>query len=77
MTFSLTFTTSQWRLFWRLLNVGSMLADEALDLLENPKTSIPVPDTARLWNQLSTELADLLKRDEVRVTEGKRPQTTA
>ena len=75
MTFSLTFTSSQWCLFWRLLNVGCMLADELLDSRENPNQTAR-PDTALLWNQLSTELAALLKKDEVRVTREEEPQTT-
>jgi len=52
-TFSLTFTSAQWRLFWRLLNVGCMLADELLDLVEHPNHTAK-PKVALLWNQLST-----------------------
>lgn len=66
MHFSLTFTASEWRLFWRLLNVGCMLADELLDLHENPQHST-TGDSALLWNTLSTELADRLKYDVIQV----------
>ena len=75
MSFSLTFTSSQWCLFWRLLNVGCMLSDELLDSRAYPD-QIARPDTALLWNRLSTELAALLKKDEVRMTRGKAPKTT-
>ncbi len=75
MTFSLTFTSSQWRLFWRLLNVGCMLADELLDLVTNPDLTAR-PGTALLWNQLSSELAALLKKDEICVTQEEEQRTT-
>jgi len=70
MTFSLTFTSSQWCLFWRLLNVGCMLADELLDLISGP-TSKAKPDTALLWNRLSEELAMHLEQNEVQRIVGK------
>ena len=74
MTFYLIFTSSHWCLFWRLLNVGCMLADELLDLVTNPNQTAR-PDSALLWNQLSTELAALLKKDGVCVTQEKEPKT--
>ena len=63
MTFSLTFTASEWCLFWRLLNVGCMLSDELLEWVSYPKR-VPKPATALLWNQLSSEFAALLQAKE-------------
>ena len=70
MTISLTLTSSQWCLFWRLLTVGCMLADELLDLLTGPTPRIK-PDTALLWNRLSAQLAMHLNNDEVLSREAK------
>ena len=74
MSFSLTFTSSQWCLFWRLLNVGCMLADQVLDSVSYPMQETK-PDTALLWNRLSDQLAASLKKDEVCVTQKKELQT--
>src|SRR3990167_3679748 len=65
MTFSLTFTSSQWCLFWRLLNVGCVLSDELLDLFENPNQKV-CPDNSVLWNQLSSEFAAQFRQDEIK-----------
>ena len=62
-TFSLTFTSSQWQLFWRLLNVGCMIADELLDIARYPAQTVS-PDSARLWNELSAKLATAFQDDE-------------
>lgn len=75
MTFSLTFTSSQWCLFWRLLNVGCVLADELLDLYNNPK-QVVCPNEARLWNTLSTELAACFKKDEIKCNQEGNSKTT-
>ena len=75
MTFSLTFTSSQWCLFWRLLNVGCMLSDELLDLVESPN-QIVRPDSAVLWNQLSSELAAQFKHDEIQCRQEKGKDST-
>lgn len=56
MTFHLTFTTSSWRLLWRVLTIGSVLADELLELVDNPKR-LAEPTSALLWNELSAKLA--------------------
>ena len=75
MTFSLTFTFPHWCLFWRLLNVGCMLADEVLDLAESPKKKAE-PDAALLWNRLSSELAALLQKNEVQQQRKESQKTT-
>jgi hypothetical protein len=63
MTFSITLTASQWCLFWRLLNVGSMLSDELLD--SQPPPNQQASKTAHLWNRLSSEFAALLERGDI------------
>ena len=75
MTFSLTFTSSQWRLFWRLLNVGCMLADQLLDLSSNASKKAE-PGAALLWNRLSAELAALLQKNEVQGQQEKSREMT-
>ncbi len=60
--YSITFNASEWRLFWRLLNVSSMLADEILDHASNSSQPFAL-ETVRLWEKLSDQLASVLKKD--------------
>lgn len=60
--YSITFNASEWRLFWRLLNVSSMLADEILDHASNSSQPFAL-DTVRLWRTLSDQLASALKKE--------------
>lgn len=56
--FSLTFTQEAWQHFWRCLVVGCVMADSLINTSKS--------DLAVTWNQLSTEVANLLRQGEVR-----------
>ena len=59
LTHVLNLNTSQWALFSRLLDVGSALADDLIEIYT--KSGIFTrPSTADLWNQLCAECMGFL-----------------
>lgn len=65
-TFSLTFTEVSWCQFWRLLTVGCVMSD---CLMQGNTSTI-----ATTWNQLSTEVTQLLIQGKVEPLKSEAPK---
>jgi len=62
VTHIINLTSAQWALFWRLMVVGSVIADDLIDIYISKESCI-YPSTAELWKRLSAEYIKIFDED--------------